>query len=73
MHSYGVALRFALAWRVSLSRARDATWADESGRIFELVNQFQARRSAYFSRPSTCLKNRGHCVPHILEMIQEGL
>lgn len=46
---------------------------DLNGRILELLNQFRARRSAYFSRPRACLKNRGHCVPQILVMIQEGL
>jgi hypothetical protein len=39
---------------------------DLNGRILELLNQFRARRSAYFSRPRACLKNRGHCVPQIL-------
>ena len=46
---------------------------DPNGRILELLNQFRARRSAYFSRPGACPKNRGHCVPQILVMIQEGL
>ena len=46
---------------------------DLNGRILELLNQFRARRSAYFSRPRACLKNRGHCVPQILVVIQEGL
>src|SRR5262245_5946390 len=31
---------------------------DLNGRTFELLNQFRARRSAYFSRPRACLKNR---------------
>ena len=44
-----------------------------NGRILELLNQFRARRAAYFSRPRACLKNRGHCVPQILVVIQEGL
>ena len=39
---------------------------DLNGRILELLNQFRARRSAYFSRPRACLKNRGHCVPRFL-------
>jgi hypothetical protein len=46
---------------------------DPKGRILELLNQFRARRSAYFSRPRACLKNRGLRVPKILVMIQEGL
>jgi hypothetical protein len=46
---------------------------DPNGRILELLNQFRARRSAYFSRPRACPKNRGHRVPQILVMIQEGL
>ena len=44
-----------------------------NGRILELLNQFRAWRSAYFSRPRACPKNRGHRFPQILVMIQEGL
>jgi hypothetical protein len=53
------------------------TWlkglVDLNGRILELLKQFRARHSAYFSRPRACLKNGGERVPQILVMIKEGL